>query len=80
MARFDRKSGRFLPCGASESRASLIMPVDALGRSVMAVEAQPFASAGASGWVLCDPTSTSTHDPEEFRVWMQAHPDLKATK
>ena len=79
FARFDRKSGRFLPCRDSDSRATLIMSVDALGRSVMTVEARPFAAeGGTTGWMLCEPTMMQ--NPEEFRVWMQSNPKLEVVK
>lgn len=77
MARFDRKSGLFVPC--AKGKGTLLMALDANGRTVRCVESHPFSTAtSASGWILCEPSSM--HDPEQFRVWMQANPELEITK
>jgi hypothetical protein len=73
LARFDRKSGMFLPCSRG---GTLILPVDANGHSVRAAEVRPFTTAsGATGWMLGEPSSM--YDPEVFKEWLQANPQTE---
>jgi hypothetical protein len=79
LARLDRQRGRWVPCGESDARGSVLMLVDATGRAVQAVYGNPFmGTARVLGWRSC-PTTT-THDPAEFLGWMQSHPELEIVK
>lgn len=68
----------WIPCAESESRASLIVDVDANGRSVVAVYGAPFDGMRIVGWKFAEGDEMLA--PEKFKKWLEANPKLEIVK
>lgn len=66
MCRYVKAERQFVPCDWTDSRGSLIVDVDQLGRSVISVHGEH----GEQGWKL---SPGQVNDSSIFKAWVQSH-------
>ena len=80
--RLDRKAGVWRPCREDDSRGSMVISVDSLGRAVVPAFGTLFGADGSGppirGYRLAVASESMAH--EEFKKWIENHPRLEIVK